>query len=139
MCIRDRHKGELNNSVYEDTLNKIVSIQEKSEKALKDIEGLRNNMVVHTNKKRLSKVLQETHNPPELTEVQNLLKEIIDVIKNLSFISKDDSAFLSNRVGPKDVMDILHLEIHPAVKEQMVKDFPLLDTKSLWDYKDKVV
>lgn len=116
------YKNEIENDKYIEFLRNIEDIQKRSEKTLRNIENLRNNLVVHVSKNNLVEILENDNNSPELTEIQTLLKDIINELKKLSFLNSEDIDFLEKRMAPKDVMDFLGLSFLPEFNDKILED-----------------
>jgi len=118
------HRSVIKNEEYEFASKSASDIEKKYKTLLDKIEGLRNNLGAHHNREELNSMYDNisAEKVPEATEMQSLLSEIMDLIENLSFIDEGDLSLLQDRIGAKDVMDLLGLKIDPVVSRKIFRD-----------------
>lgn len=115
------HRSIMKNEEYELAIKSASGMEKDYTTLLDKIEALRNNLGAHHNREELNNMYKNISDErvPEATEIQSLLVEIIDLIKNLSFIDEEDLSLLQDKIGAKDVMDLLGLKIDPEISKKI--------------------
>lgn len=118
-------KNRITLKEYDKAIKTIGTISGKYDDLIKQIILLRHNLGAHLNKDILNKMYKDPYSSEyevDLNGVQSLLREVVVFLKSLSFVNITESKFLGERIGPKDVIDLLGLKIKPEVQQQFVKD-----------------
>ncbi len=119
----DRYKTKMPHTEFEQAKKAIIEIKAKHKKTLASIESTRHSMGAHLNREEANRVYNDPftdENVLEATAVQSLLADILKMLSTLSILDEEDRVMLNERVGPKDVLDILGLKMDDEVAREIL-------------------
>jgi len=118
------HKEKMKQIEYDDVIKKLAGIKEKHQKVIKSIESVRHKMGAHLNEKEANRIYNDPYtevNVLQVHDVKMLLDDIIALLNSLSVLDDEDRTILKERIGPKDVMDIMGLEMDREVAKELLE------------------
>lgn len=124
------HKSELQNTEYLLALKNIEKLEQKFSPLLLKMKKLRNSVGAHIDSARINRMFEEPNSDNwafVLNDLQDLINDIINFIQTLSFFSDTEKAYVKNRIGPKDVQDLLHLKTDPLIIQKFCQSIFLVN------------
>lgn len=110
------YETQISQVKFEELKQSINEIRNKHRLLLKKVKDHRNKFTSHIDGVYIYKAVSQPTSDMigiELGDVQKLLREIIDVLIKVSFLTSEEKAFLANRIPPLDAQKLLGLKTDP--------------------------